>query len=235
MPFHEDMVTLARGRRPALVWLREGAQAAARACAADDSRVARAAFGAAAHVVGLLEEEVAADCAVALCSGARRASRRDDGAAARDACVALEAIISSPTSVGRAALLRLARAPRALFALAGLLVRVRVPFYDSSRPTRRSRADGDNVASMAWNRHAMAQTQLRKHVASALGAQTTSVKPRRPSNHHQHRSATYWQQRSTGGEVSHNEATRPSRAFVGRASPGYWRRAPRAPRLWRSR
>ena len=48
VPFLEDMVTLARGRRPALVWLREGAQAAARACAADDSRVARAAFGAAA-------------------------------------------------------------------------------------------------------------------------------------------------------------------------------------------
>ena len=93
VPFHEDMVTLARGRRPALVWLREGAQAAARACAADDSRVARAAFGAAAHVVDLIEAEVAADCAVALCSGARRASRRDDNHAALDACVALEAII----------------------------------------------------------------------------------------------------------------------------------------------
>ena len=116
VPFLEDMVTLARGRRPALVWLREGAQAAARACAADDSRVARAAFGAAAHVVDLIEDEVAADCAVALCSGARRASRRDDGAAALDACLALEAIISSPTSVGRAALARAcARAPRALF------------------------------------------------------------------------------------------------------------------------
>ena len=28
------------------------------------------------------------------------------------------------------------------------------------------RGHGDNVASMAWNRHAIAQTQLRKHVAS---------------------------------------------------------------------
>ena len=28
---------------------------------------------------------------------------------------------------------------------------------------------GDNVASMAWNRHAIAQTQLRKHVASTRG------------------------------------------------------------------
>ncbi|CAH0375560.1 unnamed protein product [Pelagomonas calceolata] len=159
VPFHEDMVTLARGRRPALVWLREGAQAAARACAADDSRVARAAFGAAAHVVDLIEEEVAADCAVALCGGARRASRRDDGAAARDACVALEAIISSPTSVGRAALLRLARAPRALFALAGLLNEERPPtpvcnILAATLHRRRSLAQrGDAAfARLCWTR-----------------------------------------------------------------------------------
>ena len=159
VPFLEDMVTLARGRRPALVWLREGAQAAARACAADDSRVARAAFGAAAHVVDLIEDEVAADCAVALCSGARRASRRDDGAAALDACLALEAIISAPTSVGRAALLRLARAPRALFALAGLLNEERPPtpvcnILAATLHRRRSLAQrGDAAfARLCWTR-----------------------------------------------------------------------------------
>ena len=34
-----------------------------------------------------------------------------------------------------------------------------------STPSSR-RGHGDNVASMAWNHHAIAQTQLRKHVAS---------------------------------------------------------------------
>ena len=46
------------------------------------------------------------------------------------------------------------------------------------------RGHGDNVASMAWNRHAIAQTQLRKHVASmAWGARyliSTQVWPPPP-------------------------------------------------------
>ena len=94
-----------------------------------------------------------------LCSGARRASRRDDGAAALDACVALEAIISSPTSVGRAALLRLARAPRALFALAGLLNEERPPtpvcnILAATLHRRRSLAQrGDAAfARLCWTR-----------------------------------------------------------------------------------
>ena len=36
-----------------------------------------------------------------------------------------------------------------------------------STPSSR-RGHGDNVASMAWNHHAIAQTQLRKHVASTF-------------------------------------------------------------------
>ena len=67
--------------------------------------------------------------------------------------------------------------------------------YISTTPPRRAptlldrRGRGDNVASMAWNRHAVEQTQLRKHVASRAwgrgrsrrartnGTQSTREKP----------------------------------------------------------
>ena len=123
-----DTVVLAARRRPAVVWVRGGAAAVALACACRDAPlVARAAFRAASNIGALVSAEVAADCVVALCSGARRAGRRDDGAAAADACAAIEAIVLAATPVGRAALLRLARAPHALHALAGLLAEEHVP------------------------------------------------------------------------------------------------------------
>ena len=123
-----DTVVLAAGRQPATVWVRGGAAAVALACACRDAPlVARAAFRAASKIGALVSAEVAADCVVALCSGARRAGRRDDGDAAADACAAIETIILAATPVGRAALLRLARAPYALHALAGLLAEEHVP------------------------------------------------------------------------------------------------------------
>ena len=49
-------------------------------------------------------------------------------------------------------------------------VRLCVDLREPPTPSSR-RGHGDNVASMAWNRHAIAQTQQRKHVASmAWGA-----------------------------------------------------------------
>ena len=46
---------------------------------------------------------------------------------------------------------------------------MRGPSRASTPSSRRGR--GDNVASMAWNRHAIAQTQLQQHVASMAGRQ----------------------------------------------------------------